>query len=321
MATNNAVNFPTGATGTVLLGQGLGTAPIYSTATFPTTAGSSGNVLTSDGTNWSSSAPAGGGVSSVTGTANRITSSGGATPVIDISASYVGQSSITTLGTIASGTWNGSVIGLAYGGTNANLTASNGGIFYSTATAGAVLAGTATAGQVLRSGASTTPAWSTATYPATAGTSGNVLASDGTNFASTAPVSVSQSYPWYSTLASPLDGTTYYTQSASTWITTINAISRLWIPKTGTIKSCYGGFSVSGTLGTTENITIAIRLNDTTNTNVTTTLTAASSLNLFSNAGLSIAVSAGDYVTFMVITPSWATNPTSVTLNLSIFIT
>jgi TM2 domain-containing membrane protein YozV len=59
------------------------------------------------------------------------------------------------------------IVALANGGTNANLTASNGGIFYSTASAGAVLSGTATAYQVLLSGASTTPAWSTATYPAT----------------------------------------------------------------------------------------------------------------------------------------------------------
>lgn len=58
-------------------------------------------------------------------------------------------------------------ITLALGGTSANLTASNGGIFYSTASAGAILSGTATANQVLLSGSSTTPAWSTATYPAT----------------------------------------------------------------------------------------------------------------------------------------------------------
>jgi len=58
-------------------------------------------------------------------------------------------------------------LSLANGGTNANLTASNGGIFYSTGSAGAILAGTATANQVLLSGSSTTPAWSTATYPAT----------------------------------------------------------------------------------------------------------------------------------------------------------
>lgn len=49
------------------------------------------------------------GVSSVSGTTNRITSTGGATPVIDISAAYVGQTSITTLGTIATGTISNTV--------------------------------------------------------------------------------------------------------------------------------------------------------------------------------------------------------------------
>lgn len=42
-------------------------------------------------------------VTSVSGTTNRITSTGGTTPVIDISSSYVGQSSITTTGTLTSG--------------------------------------------------------------------------------------------------------------------------------------------------------------------------------------------------------------------------
>lgn len=59
-------------------------------------------------------------VVSVSGTLNRITSSGGDTPVIDISASYVGQSSITTLGTITTGVWNGTVVGATYGGTGIN---------------------------------------------------------------------------------------------------------------------------------------------------------------------------------------------------------
>ena len=87
----------------------------------------------------------GGAVTSVSGTTNRIT----ATPttgdvVVDIASTYVGQSSITTLGTITTGVWNGSVIGLAFGGTNANLTASNGGVFTSTASAGSILPAPAT---------------------------------------------------------------------------------------------------------------------------------------------------------------------------------
>jgi hypothetical protein len=51
--------------------------------------------------------------------------------------------------------------------------------------------GPGSAGQVLRSGGNAAnPAYSTATYPATAGTSGNVLTSDGTNWNSTAPASL-----------------------------------------------------------------------------------------------------------------------------------
>ncbi len=63
-------------------------------------------------------------VTSVTGTTNRITSTGGATPAIDISASYVGQASITTVGTIGSGTWSGS-FGAVSGANLTNLTAAN----------------------------------------------------------------------------------------------------------------------------------------------------------------------------------------------------
>src|SRR3954471_10146822 len=81
--------------------------------------GTTGQVLTSNGVSalptWQDAGS--GTVTSVSGTANRITSTGGTTPVIDISAAYVGQTSITTLGTITTGTWHGTVIGVVYGGT------------------------------------------------------------------------------------------------------------------------------------------------------------------------------------------------------------
>ena len=54
------------------------------------------------------------------GTTNRISVSANA---IDISSSYVGQNTITTLGTITTGTWNGTTIGTAYGGTGLNAIA------------------------------------------------------------------------------------------------------------------------------------------------------------------------------------------------------
>jgi hypothetical protein len=52
MVTNNAANNPTGASGTVLQGQGVGTASAFSTATYPATATGTGTILRADGTNW-----------------------------------------------------------------------------------------------------------------------------------------------------------------------------------------------------------------------------------------------------------------------------
>lgn len=117
-----------------------------------------------------------------------ITSSGGVPSISSTLPSAV-QANITSLGTIASGVWNGTAIPLGNGGTNAGLTAVNGGIVYSTASALAISAA-GSSGQILQSAAAAAPTWSTATYPATAGTSGYVLQSNGTNFVSTAPVSM-----------------------------------------------------------------------------------------------------------------------------------
>jgi len=147
-----------GATGTILTSQGAGALPTWTTAVYPATTTINQILYSSAANNV---------VGLATANSSVLITSAGGIPSLSQTLPSAVQGNITSVGTITSGTWNGSVIGLTYGGTNANLTAANGGIFYSTATAGAILAPTATANQVLLSGSNTTPAWSSATYPAT----------------------------------------------------------------------------------------------------------------------------------------------------------
>jgi hypothetical protein len=95
------------------------------------------------------------GVLAVVGTTNRITANADS---IDIASTYVGQSSITTLGTITTGTWSGTAIGTTKGGTG--LTSYTlGDLVYASAsnTLSALAAGTS--GQVLQMNAGGTPTW------------------------------------------------------------------------------------------------------------------------------------------------------------------
>jgi hypothetical protein len=63
----------------------------------------------------------------VTGTSNRVTVTNGdgvsGNPTLDISSSYVGQATITTLGTITTGVWTGTNIAVANGGTGSGTAA------------------------------------------------------------------------------------------------------------------------------------------------------------------------------------------------------
>lgn len=65
----------------------------------------------------------------IAGTVDRVTVSNGngvsGNPTIDIAPTYIGQSSITTVGTISTGTWNGTVIGMQYGGFGKAMTDPN----------------------------------------------------------------------------------------------------------------------------------------------------------------------------------------------------
>jgi hypothetical protein len=107
--------------------------------------------------------------------------------------------------------------------------------------------------------------------------------------------------------SSPTDAqTVYFGNLPKAPITTAN-VSKVYIPKSGTIKRvdiyCY-----SGTAGTAEAWSLYVRLNNTTDTLIAT-LSLNTSERKFSNASLSIAVVAGDYIEIKSVQPTWATNP------------
>lgn len=86
------------------------------------------------------------GVLDVVGTTDRITVNAND---IDIASTYVGQSSITTLGTISTGTWQGTTVAAAYGGTGLSSYTAGDLIYASGSTSLAKLA-MGTGGQVLQ---------------------------------------------------------------------------------------------------------------------------------------------------------------------------
>lgn len=90
----------------------------------------------------------------VGGTANRITVNA---DTIDIASTYVGQSSITTLGTIGTGEWQGTAVAVAYGGTGRSTFTTNG-IVYGNGTSQLQVTAAGADGYFLYSNAGT-PAW------------------------------------------------------------------------------------------------------------------------------------------------------------------
>ena len=104
-------NADKGWTCTVDAGGTLGSTAV----TWSLFTGSGGTYIAGNGLTES---PAG--TFNVGGTTNRISVTADA---VDIDAAYVGQTSITTLGTIGTGTWQGTVIGTTYGGLGASAAA------------------------------------------------------------------------------------------------------------------------------------------------------------------------------------------------------
>lgn len=102
----------------------------------------------------------GGSVTNVSGTTGRITvTNPTTTPVINIDPIYVGQTTITTLGTIATGLWNGTVIGPTFGGTGQTTVTTGDMLYGSASNTWAKLPGVATGNALISGGVATAMSW------------------------------------------------------------------------------------------------------------------------------------------------------------------
>lgn len=120
--------------------------------------------------------------------------------------------------------------------------------------------------------------------------------------------------PVYSLSGTITSGATRYFGNILRTVGATATEQKIYFREAGTITIAQIIFFASGTVGTNENITISIRLNNTTDTAVAT-VGAATVERQFTNTALAIAIAAGDYIEMKIVTPSWATPPTAVLLS------
>jgi hypothetical protein len=115
-------------------------------------------------------------------------------------------------------------------------------------------------------------------------------------------------------------GSTYYFGSQPRALLGTSANQRIYIPRTGTIKRAEIISYASTTAGTNQQISLSIRLNNTTDTLVAN-VSSATALREFINTALSISVTAGDYIEMKVVlaTP-FTTPPAGITFGGQIYI-
>lgn len=174
---------------------------------------------------------------------------------------------------------------------------------------------------VLCAGTTSTGGWQ-AVSP---GSAGDILLSNG---ASTLPSF--QASSGFSTLMSTgvaatlSDSFVYGLAYSSTWSaagTSQLSNQVIYIPCKCTLTAAYGFIAVTGTLGSTENNIVRFRVNNTTNYTLTSTAKCSAATNTWTNTGLSVNLDPGDYFEISFAAASFATNPTNVSMSVTLIFT
>ncbi len=190
--------------------SGAATGLAWSTATLPATALNAARILRSDGTNY-----------------------------VDTTSTFADTYAASGF-LYANGANN--IAGLATANNGLPVTGNTG--------VPSILAGPGTTGNILQSNAAAAPSFSTATYPSTAGSSGNVLTSDGTNILSSAPAASATSVI--------VDDTTTNATMYPTWVTASSGSLPLKVSSTKlSFNPSAGAMTLTGSLLAVQNVSSA----------------------------------------------------------------
>jgi len=112
----------------------------------------------------------------------------------------------------------------------------------------------------------------------------------------------------------PADGVTYYFGGAIFTPTVAPTIASIYARRACTVRAVRINVHALGALATNnESSTLNLRLNNTTDTELSTVVKHTLIWQTYLFTGLSIAVGAGEFVEFKIVHPTWTTNPTNVT--------
>lgn len=134
--------------------------------------------------------------------------------------------------------------------------------------------------------------------------------------------SISKGYVVFanSAIFSPTDATTYYFGSLWTYApTNSDGAQKVFIPVSGVLDRVFISVTIITTYGSTELSSIYLRKNSTTDYLLSSVFDLSNNTTV-NKTGLTVSVTAGDYVEIKWITPTWATNPAGLLVNATIHV-
>lgn len=120
----------------------------------------------------------------------------------------------------------------------------------------------------------------------------------------------------------PADGTSYYAGALSySAPSAVPGLTSIRAPRSGIVTGVYLTSLVLGTLGSAENVSVAVVNSTQVTSEVVTASLQWTAAGVTTQAtGLTLAVTAGDLLDLSFTTPTWVTNPTTVIVWASLWV-